>query len=469
MLNSLRLLLLVVEFHYLVDATPSDFDCPMRQLLLEYSQEINPALNQRQLQEIADALNGSPLGKFYDCNVKPQLSQHKTFNYTHTNTMNPAASIYVDIKRGNDKLNDGLSINSPFQTLQKAIKTARELFGSNKFKQILLRRGTYYISSTIYLTHLDSNLLIKSYQYEDVNISGAIPLNNLNWRQSGTKNGHQIYETTIPNNINITDIYGLRINGYRGIRARYPNVQSEETYPPETYSQDPKQWLTTVSNPTHYYVYNTSMQWVRTYDNPAATFMPGGYQYYNLELGGNWQGKFLPPGSPPRFSYLYITGLEYNKQVLPNAPYKDPTGAIVRAFMQLHWNSWMWEVDPARTSNTRLMFYDSGGMQGSQGGTGDTFYIENVMEELDAINEWFYDRNARKLYYIPNGTDFRNYKYDAVKLKILIEHIGTRENPVRNVNIDGVNIIDTAYTFMDPHGVPSAGDWSFQYNGAINF
>ena len=33
------------------------------------------------------------------------------------------------------------------------------------------------------------------------------------------------------------------------------------------------------------------------------------------------------------------------------------------------------------------------------------------------------------------------------------------------VNLE--HIIDTAYTYLDPHGVPSAGDWAFQYNGAI--
>ena len=46
--------------------------------------------------------------------------------------------------------------------------------------------------------------------------------------------------------------------------------------------------------------------------------------------------------------------LKQYKQILPNAPYKNPSGGIVRAFMQLHWNSWMWEIDPQRTTDTRL-------------------------------------------------------------------------------------------------------------------
>ena len=348
------------------NATPSDFDCPMRQLLLEYSVEINPSLTQRQLQDTADALNGSPRGVFYGCNVKPPSIHNTTFIKPKYDPPSSTKTIYVDAKSGDDNINTGLSLSSPLKTLQKAISTARKLFGPTNFKQILLRQGTYYIQQTIKLNHLDSNLLLKPYKDENVNISGAVPLNNLNWRQYGTKNGNKVFYTTIDTNANIFNFAGLRINGYRGIRARYPNVESEETFPPETYNLNPKQWLTVNSAPTQHYVYNVS-KFVRNDTNPVVPFMPGGYQYYNLEMGDSWQNKFLPPAFPPRFSYLYIDGLVYNKQILPNAPYKDPSGGIVRAFMQLHWNSWMWEIDPQRTTDTQLHFKYDGGVQGSQG------------------------------------------------------------------------------------------------------
>ncbi len=71
-------LLFVINIAGFIDATPSDFDCPMKQLLLEYSVEINPTLNERQLQDVVDALNGSPLAKLYGCNIKP----HFPINHT---------------------------------------------------------------------------------------------------------------------------------------------------------------------------------------------------------------------------------------------------------------------------------------------------------------------------------------------------------------------------------------------------
>ena len=44
-------------------------------------------------------------------------------------------------------------------------------------------------------------------------------------------------------------------------------------------------------------------------------------------------------------------------------------------------------------------------MQGSQGaGEGQEFYIENVIEELDAPREFFYDSETTTLYYATNST-----------------------------------------------------------------
>ena len=36
---------------------------------------------------------------------------------------------------------------------------------------------------------------------------------------------------------------------------------------------------------------------------------------------------------------------------------------------------------------------------------------------------------------------------------------GNQSNPVRNIVVNGLNLIDSAFTGLDPHGVPSGGDW----------
>eukprot|EP01083_Nonionella_stella_P220702 789342_1 len=63
--------LLFVGYVATTYAYPEDFDCPMRQLALEFAMDIQPYLAADQLQEIADALNGSPESVNKSCVTVP--------------------------------------------------------------------------------------------------------------------------------------------------------------------------------------------------------------------------------------------------------------------------------------------------------------------------------------------------------------------------------------------------------------
>ena len=56
-------------------------------------------------------------------------------------------------------------------------------------------------------------------------------------------------------------------------------------------------------------------------------------------------------------------------QVLPNAPYKDPTTGVVQVWHPGHWASWMFDIipenDKGKTDATQLMF-GKGGFQGAR-------------------------------------------------------------------------------------------------------
>lgn len=88
-------------------------------------------------------------------------------------------------------------------------------------------------------------------------------------------------------------------------------------------------------------------------------------------------------------------------------------------------------------------------------------YIENVFEELDAPNEWFFDEVQQKLYYIVNGTDYslEDSVFEITNLKELITIKAEMENPAKDITIRGLNFKDTVYTYMDAHEMPSGGDW----------
>ncbi len=45
--------------------------------------------------------------------------------------------------------------------------------------------------------------------------------------------------------------------------------------------------------------------------------------------------------------------------------------------------------------------------------------------------------------------------FEATYLKILFELRGNQSNPVQNISFVGLNFMDTVYTYLDPHGVPS--------------
>ena len=83
------------------------------------------------------------------------------------------------------------------------------------------------------------------------------------------------------------------------------------------------------------------------------------------------------------------------------------------------------------------------------------------------VTEFFFDKNARKLYYfhnasagtpIPSGT-----KFEATKLKTIVSHNGTSTNPVAGISYVGITFTGSRIQYMDPHGVPSGMPFWFRW------
>jgi len=81
--------------------------------------------------------------------------------------------------------------------------------------------------------------------------------------------------------------------------------------------------------------------------------------------------------------------------------------------------------------------------------------------------EWFYDERDQTLIYKPNSTAMPTGGFVATSLKVLFNISGTKQEPAHHIAIIGVALRDTAYTYFDPHGLPSGGDWALQKQGAI--
>ena len=127
----------------------------------------------------------------------------------------------------------------------------------------------------------------------------------------------------------------------------------------------------------------------------------------------------------------------------------------------------MFEV-ASYNATTNNFTFGKGGNQGARGENyGGDWFVENVFEELDHPGEFFFDKAARKLYLYHNGSGAPPASVVVPTLRTLINISGTQWTPVRNVTHRGLEFRATRYTYMDPHGVPSAGDWALDRVGAI--
>jgi len=67
------------------------------------------------------------------------------------------------------------------------------------------------------------------------------------------------------------------------------------------------------------------------------------------------------------------------------------------------------------------------------------YYMENALELLDQPGQWYFDRPAHTLYYIPRpGEDMAKVEVIAPKLETLVEVKGTLENPVTDIRFEGL-------------------------------
>jgi hypothetical protein len=105
-----------------------------------------------------------------------------------------------------------------------------------------------------------------------------------------------------------------------------------------------------------------------------------------------------------------------------------PQKAVIHIFPTNNWGNMQWKIKDIDYEN-KTVFFGEGGfklneiMQGEDA-TGisrkSKYFIENVFEELDSPNEWYYDSGRGLLYYIPDdGVDLKNSVVEVSGLKRL--------------------------------------------------
>eukprot|EP01084_Bolivina_argentea_P066972 122073_1 len=299
--------------------------------------------------------------------------------------------------------------------------------------------------------------------------------------------GKNIWSRTVSNKNLLDDsIYGLRVNNNRAIRARYPDQNPETSMQYDPLSgwilYDTK-WNPPPHVPNAKDITQTDKDWPGVewpMDGPGGTTWTG---------EGDWGEFFQGKGGPcanmePDFGYwcAHDAPRQIEQHESPSAVYLstdffeitpnlDLSDAVVQAWRPNHWYTWMWNTGSYNSKTMELQF-SKGGFQGGEGEkVGAEWYIENVFQFLDSPTEYFYNRTTRKLYYFHNDTTQTpppsTMQFVATYNKRLFNITGTMDKPVKGITIQGITMRDTPYTYMDPHGLPSGGDWAIQRQGAI--
>ena len=264
----------------------------------------------------------------------------------------------------------------------------------------------------------------------------------------------------------------LRINGHRATLARFPNANPETDIFPKGYIGAAKGWLPPAPGPVANETYTVDLAALGLAD-PGR----GVYINYTVGIGGNadrytpprayWASSDFGPRSPEqptatcnRWEEMHLrspSGIDTGGALI-NAPYADTSQMVLRTWRYAHWYSWMFEAAPLAADPAQYAF-TAGGHQGGEGcDEGAEYWVQGLLEELDAPNEYFYDGAAGKLYFFPNASagdanddgSPRVASAEVPALAVLFSAAGSAEFPVQNVSFSGLTLTGGRPTFMDP-------------------
>ena len=149
------------------------------------------------------------------------------------------------------------------------------------------------------------------------------------------------------------------------------------------------------------------------------------------------------------------------------AKWADPAGGYIHAMHTSRWGGYHYRITGKDAEGN--LTYEGGWQNNRQMGMHrDYRMVENIFEELDAPSEWFHDRKTSTLYFHPTeGTDMNTATVEVVRLRHLVEFLGTQEAPVKHITFQGFTVRHAARTFMDCKEPLLRSDWAIYRGGAF--
>lgn len=327
------------------------------------------------------------------------------------------------------------TLEQPFATLERAKAAAvQRAKNANQPIAVVVRGGTYYLDQPLIFSAADSGtpeapITYIGYPGEQVTISGGRKL-DFQWKPF--RDG--IWMCELPEmqkgKLHFTQLF---VNGKRQIRARYPNYDG--------------------SDPKHF----------------------SGYLQAAGKIGDDVHDPCPGRDDDMTFSGKTPRGILFAPDTFTRNHWARPEEAVIHIYQAHYWGNLQWQVKAMDWKNGRIWFGKGGQQMGAKWSHAPNiinqhsrFFIENVFEELDAPGEWYLDKEAGILYYLPEeGVEMGQAQIEIPVLQQIVRFAGSQEHPVHHITLDGFRFTHSASTFLENYSVPSLSDWSIHRGGAV--
>lgn len=175
------------------------------------------------------------------------------------------------------------------------------------------------------------------------------------------------------------------------------------------------------------------------------------YPNYSKQ-GGAWQGHSADATSKERIN-----------------SWNNPIGGYIHAMHSGRWGGFHYQITGITEDGELTLI---GGHQNNRPSEmhPKMRMVENIFEELDSANEWYYNKQEKKLYlWAEQNTDLNTARVEVSVLKHLVDVKGSIDQPVKNIRISGITFTHAKRTFMEDYEPLLRSDWTVYRGGAITF
>jgi len=147
--------------------------------------------------------------------------------------------------------------------------------------------------------------------------------------------------------------------------------------------------------------------------------------------------------------------------------WSNPAGGVIHALSSERWGS-IFIVIKGKGLDGKLRLAAPVGMNREIQPSESEVFVDNVLEELDAEDEWYLDQRAHYLYLkTPDGKRPGPAEYVAGRLETIVTLHGSATASVHDIRISGIGFRHTAPTFLKTTEPLLRSDWVFHRAGAV--